>query len=76
MMRIDGQVTSITERENRIDTFQNDSSYSVFLLTTQVSQATEKTREKTTVFAFIYGLHSLGWWSRIDPDICRSRGHL
>ena len=36
MIRIDGSITSIVERESRINIFQTDSSYSVFLLTTQV----------------------------------------
>jgi hypothetical protein len=36
MIRIDGTITSIAERESRINKFQTDSSYSVFLLTTQV----------------------------------------
>ncbi|KAJ6644784.1 hypothetical protein lerEdw1_013549, partial [Lerista edwardsae] len=36
IMRIDGTVTHLVEREKRIDVFQNDKDYSVFLLTTQV----------------------------------------
>ncbi|XP_068813327.1 DNA excision repair protein ERCC-6-like [Struthio camelus] len=36
IMRIDGTVTHLTEREKRISAFQNDKDYSVFLLTTQV----------------------------------------
>lgn len=36
LMRIDGTVTHLLEREKRIDAFQNDKDYSVFLLTTQV----------------------------------------
>ncbi|XP_015268465.1 PREDICTED: DNA excision repair protein ERCC-6-like [Gekko japonicus] len=36
LMRIDGTVTHLSEREKRIDAFQNDKDYSVFLLTTQV----------------------------------------
>ncbi|XP_039621723.1 DNA excision repair protein ERCC-6-like [Polypterus senegalus] len=36
VMRIDGTITHLGERERRIALFQNDSSYSVFLLTTQV----------------------------------------
>uniref|UniRef100_A0A8C5T0R7 DNA excision repair protein ERCC-6-like n=1 Tax=Laticauda laticaudata TaxID=8630 RepID=A0A8C5T0R7_LATLA len=35
-MRIDGTVTCLLEREKRVRDFQNDQSYSVFLLTTQV----------------------------------------
>ncbi|XP_003227847.1 DNA excision repair protein ERCC-6-like [Anolis carolinensis] len=36
LMRIDGTVTHLTEREKRIGMFQKNSEYSVFLLTTQV----------------------------------------
>ncbi|XP_048369641.1 DNA excision repair protein ERCC-6-like [Sphaerodactylus townsendi] len=36
LMRIDGTVTHLSEREKRIDAFQNNRDYSVFLLTTQV----------------------------------------
>ncbi|XP_022256927.1 DNA excision repair protein ERCC-6-like [Limulus polyphemus] len=36
VMRIDGTVTSLVEREKKIQTFQEDPSFSVFLLTTQV----------------------------------------
>ncbi|XP_066189922.1 DNA excision repair protein ERCC-6-like [Sylvia atricapilla] len=36
IMRIDGTVTHLTERERRINTFQSNTDYSVFLLTTQV----------------------------------------
>ncbi|XP_054852708.1 DNA excision repair protein ERCC-6-like [Eublepharis macularius] len=36
LMRIDGTVTHLSEREKRIDMFQNDKDYAVFLLTTQV----------------------------------------
>ncbi|XP_036953979.1 DNA excision repair protein ERCC-6-like [Acanthopagrus latus] len=36
VMRLDGTVTQIAERERRITQFQTDESYSVFLLTTQV----------------------------------------
>ncbi|XP_053107665.1 DNA excision repair protein ERCC-6-like [Hemicordylus capensis] len=36
LIRIDGTVTSLAEREERIGIFQNDKGYSVFLLTTQV----------------------------------------
>ncbi|XP_060612289.2 DNA excision repair protein ERCC-6-like [Anolis sagrei] len=36
LMRIDGRVTHLTEREKRIGMFQKNSDYSVFLLTTQV----------------------------------------
>nr|XP_056714944.1 DNA excision repair protein ERCC-6-like [Euleptes europaea] len=36
LMRIDGTVTHLSEREKRIDAFQNSKDYSVFLLTTQV----------------------------------------
>ncbi|XP_064374063.1 DNA excision repair protein ERCC-6-like [Dromaius novaehollandiae] len=36
ILRIDGTVTHLTEREKRISAFQNDKDYSVFLLTTQV----------------------------------------
>ena len=36
VMRLDGTVKQITERERRISVFQTDGSYSVFLLTTQV----------------------------------------
>ncbi|XP_063165080.1 DNA excision repair protein ERCC-6-like [Candoia aspera] len=36
LMRIDGTVTCLVEREERVREFQNDKSYSVFLLTTQV----------------------------------------
>ncbi|KAM8800129.1 DNA excision repair protein ERCC-6-like [Eudromia elegans] len=36
IMRIDGTVTHLVEREKRINAFQNDKDYSVFLLTTQV----------------------------------------
>ncbi|XP_025033346.1 LOW QUALITY PROTEIN: DNA excision repair protein ERCC-6-like, partial [Python bivittatus] len=36
LMRIDGTVTHLTEREKRIGVFQKDRDYSVFLLTTQV----------------------------------------
>ncbi|XP_066058434.1 DNA excision repair protein ERCC-6-like [Chamaea fasciata] len=35
-MRIDGTVTHLTERERRINAFQSNTDYSVFLLTTQV----------------------------------------
>ncbi|NXP44029.1 ERC6L protein, partial [Heliornis fulica] len=36
IMRIDGTVAHLTEREKRINTFQSNKDYSVFLLTTQV----------------------------------------
>lgn len=36
MARIDGTITDLSEREKRIQQFQSDSSYTVFLLTTQV----------------------------------------
>ncbi|XP_005527542.1 PREDICTED: DNA excision repair protein ERCC-6-like [Pseudopodoces humilis] len=36
ILRIDGTVTHLTERERRINAFQSNSDYSVFLLTTQV----------------------------------------
>ncbi|XP_009632085.2 DNA excision repair protein ERCC-6-like [Egretta garzetta] len=36
IMRIDGTVTHLTEREKRINAFQTNKGYSVFLLTTQV----------------------------------------
>lgn len=36
LMRIDGTVTHLTEREKRINTFQSSRDYAVFLLTTQV----------------------------------------
>ncbi|KFP77292.1 DNA excision repair protein ERCC-6-like, partial [Apaloderma vittatum] len=36
IMRIDGTVTHLTEREKRINAFQQNKDYSVFLLTTQV----------------------------------------
>lgn len=36
VMRLDGTITQIAERERRITQFQTDESYSVFLLTTQV----------------------------------------
>ncbi len=36
VMRLDGTITQIAERERRITLFQTDRSYSVFLLTTQV----------------------------------------
>ncbi|KAL2095256.1 hypothetical protein ACEWY4_009975 [Coilia grayii] len=36
MVRIDGTVTDLAEREKRIGCFQSDPSYAVFLLTTQV----------------------------------------
>ncbi|XP_062990572.1 DNA excision repair protein ERCC-6-like [Elgaria multicarinata webbii] len=36
LMRIDGTVTCLAERQKRVQAFQNDKSYSVFLLTTQV----------------------------------------
>nr|XP_022343270.1 DNA excision repair protein ERCC-6-like isoform X4 [Crassostrea virginica] len=36
VMRLDGTVTQLSERDKRIATFQEDLSYSVFLLTTQV----------------------------------------
>ena len=36
LMRLDGTVNSINDRENIINTFQNDDSYTVFLLTAQV----------------------------------------
>ncbi|XP_032803057.2 DNA excision repair protein ERCC-6-like [Petromyzon marinus] len=36
VMRIDGTITHITEREKRVQTFQKDSAFNVFLLTTQV----------------------------------------
>ncbi|XP_032083092.1 LOW QUALITY PROTEIN: DNA excision repair protein ERCC-6-like [Thamnophis elegans] len=36
LMRIDGTVTQLAEREKRIGIFQKDGDYSVFLLTTQV----------------------------------------
>ncbi|KAK2516946.1 Ercc6l [Columba livia] len=36
VMRIDGTVTHLTEREKRINAFQSNKDYSVFLLTTQV----------------------------------------
>ena len=37
-MRLDGLVTKLKEREKRVNLFQKDESYNVFLLTTQVSQ--------------------------------------
>ncbi|GFT56791.1 DNA excision repair protein ERCC-6-like [Nephila pilipes] len=36
VLRIDGSISKIEERERRIQLFQSDASYSVFLLTTQV----------------------------------------
>uniref|UniRef100_A0A8C3QPK8 DNA excision repair protein ERCC-6-like n=1 Tax=Cyanoderma ruficeps TaxID=181631 RepID=A0A8C3QPK8_9PASS len=36
VLRIDGTVTHLTERERRINAFQSNTDYSVFLLTTQV----------------------------------------
>ncbi|TMS01324.1 DNA excision repair protein ERCC-6-like [Larimichthys crocea] len=36
VLRLDGTITQIAERERRITLFQNDDRYSVFLLTTQV----------------------------------------
>nr|XP_033474592.1 DNA excision repair protein ERCC-6-like [Epinephelus lanceolatus] len=36
VMRLDGTITQLAEREKRITKFQTDKSYSVFLLTTQV----------------------------------------
>lgn len=36
VMRIDGTITHMTEREKRVQTFQKDSAFNVFLLTTQV----------------------------------------
>uniref|UniRef100_A0A8C5U571 DNA excision repair protein ERCC-6-like n=1 Tax=Malurus cyaneus samueli TaxID=2593467 RepID=A0A8C5U571_9PASS len=36
ILRIDGTVTHLTERERRINAFQSNADYSVFLLTTQV----------------------------------------
>ncbi|XP_015715534.1 DNA excision repair protein ERCC-6-like [Coturnix japonica] len=36
IMRVDGTVTHLTEREKRINAFQSNKDYSVFLLTTQV----------------------------------------
>ncbi|NXM24504.1 ERC6L protein, partial [Oxyruncus cristatus] len=36
ILRIDGTVTHLTEREKRINAFQSNTDYSVFLLTTQV----------------------------------------
>ncbi|XP_078713731.1 DNA excision repair protein ERCC-6-like [Lampetra fluviatilis] len=36
VMRIDGTITHISEREKRVQTFQKDSAFNVFLLTTQV----------------------------------------
>ncbi|XP_009966520.3 DNA excision repair protein ERCC-6-like [Tyto alba] len=36
IMRIDGTITHLTEREKRINAFQSNKDYSVFLLTTQV----------------------------------------
>uniref|UniRef100_A0A8C3J0M5 DNA excision repair protein ERCC-6-like n=1 Tax=Calidris pygmaea TaxID=425635 RepID=A0A8C3J0M5_9CHAR len=36
IMRIDGTVTHLTEREKRVNAFQSNKHYSVFLLTTQV----------------------------------------
>ncbi|XP_052802946.1 DNA excision repair protein ERCC-6-like [Mya arenaria] len=36
IMRLDGTISSVQEREARIQKFQTDSSYNVFLLTTQV----------------------------------------
>ncbi|RLV84242.1 hypothetical protein DV515_00016316 [Chloebia gouldiae] len=36
ILRIDGTVTHLTERERRINAFQSNTNYSVFLLTTQV----------------------------------------
>nr|XP_061803859.1 DNA excision repair protein ERCC-6-like [Nerophis lumbriciformis] len=36
VLRLDGSITQVTERERLITLFQTDSSYSVFLLTTQV----------------------------------------
>lgn len=35
-MRLDGTIAQVQEREKRIQKFQTDASYSVFLLTTQV----------------------------------------
>lgn len=35
-MRLDGTITQTDERERRVNRFQKNSSYSVFLLTTQV----------------------------------------
>ena len=35
-MRLDGRVTKLKDRERRVKLFQEDSSYEVFLLTTQV----------------------------------------
>lgn len=35
-MRLDGTIAKTEERERRINKFQGDSSYPVFLLTTQV----------------------------------------
>lgn len=35
-MRLDGTITKMEERERRIQLFQTDPSYTVFLLTTQV----------------------------------------
>ena len=36
LVRLDGKVNSVKEREHIVNTFQNDNSYSVFLLTAQV----------------------------------------
>ncbi|XP_063964161.1 DNA excision repair protein ERCC-6-like [Lytechinus pictus] len=36
LMRLDGTITKMSDREDRISRFQRDHSYSVFLLTTQV----------------------------------------
>ncbi|CAN9512878.1 unnamed protein product [Ophioblennius macclurei] len=36
VLRLDGTITQLAERERRISLFQSDTSYSVFLLTTQV----------------------------------------
>ena len=36
VIRIDGTITSTAERQHLINTFQTDSSYTCFLLTTQV----------------------------------------
>ena len=44
VMRVDGEVRDMQEREKRVQQFQNDTSYKVFLLTVQVS-CKNKSRE-------------------------------
>lgn len=39
IMRLDGKITQTSERERRVQEFQQDQTYSVFLLTTQVRSA-------------------------------------